>query len=382
MAKIEELKHLPEINFVETDVETMLSDAIRTYEEAFYDQTGKKKTLSPGDPVRIWIYSQVLKLYHAHMLIDKTAKKNLLYYAEDEPLDHLGARVGEEREEAKAAIVTVRINLSASQSNPVPIEEGTRASAANNIFFETTEYHEIPTGESSYEVEMTCTETGTIGNDFTPGQIDTLVDPIPYAESVENIDTSQGGAEKENNESLTRKIYLKPESFSTAGPELAYDFFTREYNQSIIDVSVDSPSAGVVDVRFLLEDGEIPDAAIIDGVKDYLSDKKRRPLTDNVTVQAPDQVSYDIDITYYISDDEEEFAQSIQNEVNKAVDEYILWQKIKIGRDINPSELIYKIRRAGAKRVEVTAPVFTTISNIEVASEGTININYGGLEDE
>ncbi|KXS49172.1 MAG: baseplate J family protein [Halanaerobium sp. T82-1] len=382
MAKIQELQHLPEINFVETDVETMLADAIESYEKAFYDQTGKKKTLAPGDPVRIWIYSQVLKQYQTNLLIDKVAKQNLLYYSTGEKLEHLAALLSVDKDGPQKAITTMEITLSAAQDNAVPIKAGTRVTPGNNIFFETTEYQEVPAGSTTYEFQVTCTEAGTIGNGFTAGQIDTLVDPIPYTESITNIDTSQNGAEEESDESLTRKTYLKPESFSVAGPEGAYIFFVKEFSQSIIDVVPTSPSPGVVDIRFILENGELPDQAIIDSLEEYLDFKKRRPLTDNVQVGAPVQVMYDIDLTYYISSNDEDIAQNIQDAVDQAISDYQKWQKTKIGRDINPDELKSRIKEAGAKRSVVAAPVFTQVQKTEVAAAANITINYGGLEDE
>jgi len=67
--------------------------------------------------------------------------------------------------------------------------------------------------------------------------------------------------------------------------------------------------------------------------------------------------------------------------VNNAVSEYVVWQKSKIGRSINPSELVRKVMQAGAKRVEVTSPVYTDLNDTQVAVEGSISVTYGGLED-
>jgi phage-related baseplate assembly protein len=382
LSNIEAFSKLPDVNFVDKDVETLLANMISDYEEAYFESTGQKKTLTPGDPIRIWIYSQALRIYTAYQLIDYSAKQNLLKYAEGDYLDNIGARIGVKRLEAKAAEATVRFTLSAVQSSAVSIPQGTRVSPGNNVYFATTQYAEIPAGSTYVDVKVECTETGTVGNGYTTGQINILVDPIQYIASVANLDTSQGGVDRESDDSLKERIFLKPESFSVAGPKDAYVFFTKEYNQSIEDVSVSSPSAGNIDVRFILKDGEIPDATIIQGVQDYLSDETRRPLTDNVTVQAPTQVNYDINITYYIRTADKDFVSSIQSKVDQAVEDYKKWQKSKIGRDINPSELIARVINAGAKRVEVTAPVYTAVSNTQVASDGITTVIYGGLEDE
>lgn len=382
MAKIEELKHLPEINFVETDVETMLSEAIEEYEQAYFDKTGKIKNLADGDPVRIWIYSQVLKLYHAYMLIEDSAKQNLLNYSKGDNLENLGARIGVKRDKGKKSITTMKLTLSSPQNKVISIPKGTRFTPGNQVYFKTLEYDEIPELQTEYNIIAECTEAGFIGNNFQPGQINILVDPLPYVKSVENIDVSEGGEDVESDESLTRKIYLKPESFSTAGPELAYNFFVLEYSSKILDVSVVTPAPGVVDIRFILENGEIPNESLLNEVKNYVSDKKRRPLTDKVNVYVPESVEYNIDFKYYISNENEKFAETIKKEVEKAVEEFIIWQKTKIGRDINPSELSYLIKKAGAKRVEIKKPTFKKINEIEIAKESQINVIYGGLEYE
>ena len=378
---IEAFRNLPDINFVNKDVETLLSEMVSEYEEAYFNATGERKTLADGDPIRIWIYAQALRLYGAYQLIDYSAKQNLLKYSSGNILDHLGARVGVIRLPASAAVATQKFTLSSVRPNPVAIPLGTRVSAGN-VFFATLEYAEIPAGELSIETEVRCLDPGTIGNGFAPGEINTLVDPIPFVESTENIDTSQGGADVEDDNSLRERIFLRPESFSTAGPRQAYIYFVKEFSSNIADVNVVSPSPGVVDIRFILQNGELPDSAIINGVLDYLSADIRRPLTDNVTANAPDVVNYDIDLTYYIKSSDSSFTSNIQAAVNQAVAEYVLWQKTKIGRDINPSELICRILSAGAKRVEIVEPEFIPLTDIQVAHAVNVTVNYGGLEDE
>ena len=75
-------------------------------------------------------------------------------------------------------------------------------------------------------------------------------------------------------------------------------------------------------------------------------------------------------------------AATIQSEVEKAVDDYVTWQTTEIGKDINPSELIKRVVAAGAKRAVVSAPVFTTVAETQVAQLGTRTVTYGGLEDD
>ncbi|GFN35913.1 hypothetical protein TXYLGN1_17000 [Tepidimicrobium xylanilyticum] len=48
---------------------------------------------------------------------------------------------------------------------------------------------------------------------------------------------------------------------------------------------------------------KIPTQDILDKVEAIVSAKNRRPLTDNVQVSAPAEVSYNINLNYYISVD-------------------------------------------------------------------------------
>jgi phage-related baseplate assembly protein len=68
--------------------------------------------------------------------------------------------------------------------------------------------------------------------------------------------------------------------------------------------------------------------------------------------------------------------------VANAVSEYITWQTSEIGRDINPDELLQRIKAAGVKRVEMSSPVFTVVKDTQVAQCSAQTVTYGGLEDD
>ncbi|WP_268807608.1 baseplate J/gp47 family protein [Tepidimicrobium xylanilyticum] len=53
----------------------------------------------------------------------------------------------------------------------------------------------------------------------------------------------------------------------------------------------------------LMKGRKIPTQDILDKVEAIVSAKNRRPLTDNVQVSAPAEVSYNINLNYYISVD-------------------------------------------------------------------------------
>ena len=371
---------LPEVSFAQKDITVILTEMISAYEQAYYNQTGQQITLYPGDPIRIFIYSQALREFQLRQLIDFSAKQNLLKYASGEYLDNFCAPFVE-RMKATKAKVSEKFTLSSPKSTIQIISKGTRVSAGS-VFFQTTEDVQIPIGDTEVICTLECLMAGTKGNNFTPGQINVLVDPLPWIASVTNIDTSQGGAETEDDESLRERMQQAPEGFSTAGPEGAYIFFAKQFNSAISDVKVKSPTPGAIDIRVLLDDGQLPSETFINELQEYLSDKNRRPLTDNVTVNVPSTANYNLELTYYITSDNVGKVLDIQNKVNSAVQGYITWQKSKIGRDINPSELIARLITAGAKRVVLTSPVYTAVSDTQVAIASGVNVTYGGLEND
>ncbi|WP_318253539.1 baseplate J/gp47 family protein [Selenomonas sp. AB3002] len=116
-------------------------------------------------------------------------------------------------------------------------------------------------------------------------------------------------------------------------------------------------------------------------VSNTLNARTVRPLTDQVSVLAPTVKSYNVTLTYYIDSDDATSAVAIQAAVQSAVSEFVAWQKEHLGRDINPTELYYRVRAAGAKRAVITEPVFAAVAASEVAIENTITVNFGGLED-
>lgn len=367
--------NLPDIAFVEKDPLLIEEELIKTYGET------AGVFLAEGDPRKKLLQSQVPIISGQRVNIDYSAKQNLLAYATGEYLDHIGILVGARRLPAAAAKTTERFTLSSIRSKPVTIPLGTRVTAGDGIFFSTLQEAIIPAGQSYVDAQMECTEAGAKGNNYSLGDLNTLVDPIPYVAAVSNITVPEGGADLEDDESFRERIQQAPESFSTAGPTGAYEYWAKTASVLIQDVSVSSPSPGVVDIRVLLENGEIPGQEILDAVYAICNDEKIRPLTDYVQVQAPEVVNYDLDVTYYIGKENASIAASLREKIEAAIMDYRIWQRTVLGRDINPSELIYQAIKAGAKRVVVPTPTYQLLEPYQVAKEQTVTVTYGGLED-
>ncbi len=379
---IPELENLPEVSFIDNiTLDDIQKQLLADFEERYEALTGKPCVLRRADPSALILYACSIQIFQALLYVDRAGKQDLLKYSYGGYMDNLAAIRGITRLPAKAAVTTIRFTLSEAMPGVVVIPKGTRATNGE-IYFQTDEYAEIPAGEISVDISSTCQTEGISGNNIPVGEISILVDTLPYVKSVSNTEITSGGADIESDDNLAERIYLAPSGYSVAGPDDAYEYHTMEFNQEIIDVKVSSPAPTEVEIRFLIGEGEIPTNTVIKGLEEYLQDNNIRPLTDKVKVLAPEQQKFNISLTYYINRSDSAKANSIQNAVNTAIGEYIRWQTYTIGRDINPSELTKRIVEAGAKRVEVTAPVFTKITVTTVARIGEMSVTYGGLEDD
>lgn len=379
----------PDIDFTDTDVETLLNGLIMSFEQY------AKRTLYPADPIKLLLCWFADLLIQERVIINESAKQNVPRYAEGAYLDSLAEIFKDtERLQAQPAKTVLRFTISMAQPSAQIIPKGTRATVDGEITFETIEAAIINPGEIYADVDAVCitteidTETGremtigTKGNGFMPGQISQIVDPFPFFEQVRNVTTSNGGANRETDKAFYERLRDSMESFSTAGPFGAYVYWAKTASAKIADVKPTSPEPGVVDIRVLLENGEIPDEQMIQLVLDTVSADKVRPFTDYVKVSAPDVVKYTIDITYFIPTQGENSYAVIQKNVENVLNQFKKWQSEKMGRDINPAKLTEMLMGTGIKRVEIRSPAFTPIEDNAVAVLESENIIFGGVEDE
>ena len=386
---IDTVKNLPDISFIDNkSLEDVQGELITAYQDKLEEITGLPVELERGDPARIILLALSLVFYQALQAIDKAGKMNFLKYAYGDYLDNLAAtRTGITRKEAAPATVNVRWALEQARQSATPIPEGTRVTADGSIFFASTEYAEIPAGETAITITMQCTQTGVDGNGFAPGEITTMADPIAFISSVANTDTSSGGTDIEDDDSLRERTFLAPSGFSTAGPEEAYRYRCLNFSSAIADVAILGPDeegtpAGTVDIRILMDGGGGPTESFKESLLEYLDDAPVRPLTDSITISGPTEVSYSITLTYYIAESSKASAATIQEAVRTAINEYAAWQSARIGRDINPDELLARVKNAGAKRVTLSSPAYTVLAPTQIAALANKTVSYGGIEDD
>lgn len=409
---------LPDVQFANTDARE-IEAAIITGFEAASRMAGNAVTLYDGDPRRLFLQAIALLIIHQNVLIDQTGKGNLLRFAGEATIQDLGWLYGPrgDRLQPSFAITTIEFTLSTQRSQTTTIPAGTRV-VAGDLTFSTITNLDIPAGEMTRSVVAQSLEAGPQANGMVPGQVLQIMDRTPFVDSAINTTESAGGANLESLEAYRMRLREVPESFSTAGPDGAYEFWAKTTNPGIIDVAVWMPDLdmdvweqlmtemgvttgdpvqwyerfmhlcrtigtgpGNVNVVPLMEGGQLPTQDILDAVYEMCNARNIRPLTDFLHVKAPVAVEYDLDFTYFIDRSRATEAVQIQQRIaNEAVPDYLAWQNGKIGRAIIPDELTKRCISAGARRLEIRSPVFTPLERGEVPHVMSIEHIYGGLE--
>ncbi|MCC8080181.1 MAG: baseplate J/gp47 family protein [Oscillospiraceae bacterium] len=371
--------------FVSTDTSALTASLISAYETI----TGV--TVRPASPERLFILWVADIIVQTRALINYAANQNIPSRASGENLDALGELFyGTERPAAKAATCTMRFYISEAQSSSILIPAGTRVTdTSSTLYWETTEDVYVAIGDTYADVSAECQTAGTAGNGYAAGQINTLVDVFSYYSSCENITESANGSDEATDEEYYELLRASMDAISTAGAQGGYIYWAKTVSTEIADVIANSPEAGYVNIYVLMSDGSIAGEETKAAVLEVCNADDVRPLTDYVSVEDPDTVSYDIAFTYYISSATTRSASDIEADVETAAEDYKTWQSGKLGRDINPSKLVSLVMAVdGVKRVDVESPTFTELETgssgaaPSVAAVGSTTITNGGYEDE
>lgn len=370
--------------FTETDSGAIMTELISGYEKI----TGR--TLLPADPDRIFISWIAAVIVAERARQNYIGNQNIPSRSSGANLDALGEYIYSlSRPGASEAKCTVRFHISESQETSILIPRGTRVSNGGTVIFKTIEDKYVEIGETFADVETACENAGINGNGFLPGQINTLidVDRILYYVSCENINISHGGADEATDLEYFSLMRSHTGGFSNAGPEDAYVYLAKSVSTDIADVKALNDGPGRVAIYALMNDGTPATEEIKTAIVTACRPDNKRPMTDYVDSKDPECVNVDLSITYYIPTNAASAASEIENRVKDAVEEYIKWQCTKLGRDIDPSELIYRVKQTGIKRADVSAPNFVQLENgdngtPQVAKFLNVKIINGGYEDD
>ena len=373
-----------EYQFIPTDTDSVISIAVAMYEKL----TGT--VVHPASPEMQFIRWVSNIIIQERVLNNYTGNQNIPSRAEGENLDALAELTYlRERPESKAATCKMKFSISEAQDTAILIPAGTRITDTNGtLTWETVADVYVPIGQTSAEIQAQCQTVGIIGNGYAVGQINALVDVYDYYSECKNVTASEGGADRATDDEYYELMRDSMDAFSCAGARGGYIYWAKQVSTEIADVVANSPTPGVVKIYVLMEGGALAGAQMKSEVLAACSEDRRRPLTDQVSVADAEVVTYNINFTYYLQNGRTKSAAEIAAAVNEAVEQYKAWQCAKLGRDINPDELREYLYHTGVKRIELTAPVFTSLRDgsnktvPQVARVGTVTITNGGYEDE
>lgn len=337
--------------------------------------------LYSGDERRIFANAMIVLMCSLYADLNEKAKLRLLRFAKAETLDYLGERVDCFRLQKEYSVSVERYKLAAPLSMNVTVPKGSTVSPDGVLIFETTEVGVITAGELYVDIPIKAQNGGSVYNGYAPGTITTQVSNVPYIVSVENIETTTKGDDGEpyplsdnhpdgddgtGDNNYRERIRKAPAGFSTAGPGDAYEYFALSADARIEDAKATSnQQAGRTDITVMVKDIKIPTQEILEKVLKSCSAKNRRPMNDEVHAYGPAIKKYDIELKYFVTEETEADAVLAIENKSGAIDQYINWQSAKLKRDINPDKLRTFLINAGAKRVEITKPIFTDLGTTD-----------------
>lgn len=393
--------------FIDTTTGTLTEKLIAAYESI----CGVK--VYPASPERLFIAWVEAAILDERVLTNWTGNQNIPSRADGANLDALSELFyTQKRPEAKSAECTVRFRITAAQTSAILIPAGTRVTEGSlrsgvrgeeKLIWETEEDISVPAGTLYADGLVRCQTPGVAANGIMPGKIDTAVDLWDYIDGCENITVTDGGTDAATDAEFYELMRQSMEAFSVAGPSGAYKYHAMQVSPELSDVIAVNPKkddlgnpidgAGIVEIYALGPDGFEASETMKAAILEACSADGVRPLTDHVFVKDPILVPYTIDLTYYLPRTSPLGGAAIVAAVNKAVEEYKAWQSAKLGRDINPSQLIGMLMDCGIKRVVVRSPAFTELSDgsfedpsdyrkPQYANCAAVNIVNGGVEDE
>ena len=339
-----------EVKIVDDDLAQSLAAMIADYEQ----RAGK--VLQPAHIERLLINTFAYREHLLRQQVNEAYRQQHPRFATGLMLDLCGDDVSTPRLQAQPALTTLRFTAGLSGLEQIAVPKGTRVNAGQTGFV-TTESALLTAVQSSAEVAAECTETGTVGNGWSVGQINSPAERLhPTIDvAVSNTTVSAGGVEIEGDEAYRERVLLAPESFSVAGPVGAYQYWARQASPAVVDVHVANdtdgggqPIGGRVAVTVLAKDG-LPNAELIGKIQAALSAEKRRPLCDTVVVKAPTAVDYTLDaeLTLFTGTD----ARTAKAAAEQAWAAYEAARRSRLGLDIVPLDIQTALKVAGVYNV-------------------------------
>lgn len=280
---------------------------------------GPKRTLFPAQVEMVLIHM----IAYALSLLGKEAQfaadQRWILFATGNNLDVAAANNSTFRLKASSASCTLQFALAEVQNSDVFVAKGTHIGTSTSaaIYFVTQDDLLIRSGDLTGTITAHASEPGTVGNGFDIGEISKPLDLLPATLTVTNMDASTGGAAEESDDALRFRAMAAHDRISKAGPIASYKQQVRAFSPSIVDVEVTRPQEGHIWVYPLLDTGA-PNAATLSDIDDWMSPLDKRPQGDNVTVKAPEAITFTVSGTVRFAGDPVTIQNLVEDEIARA----------------------------------------------------------------
>lgn len=191
--------------------------------------------------------------------------------------------------------------------------------------------------------------------------------------------TNNTPAVMEDDERFRRRIQLKIEAFSVAGPSGAYVYHALTADPTLRDATAISPAPGSVRVTIMNDgDNPVPTDAQVAAVLAALNAEDCRPLTDNVQVVKVSviDVNVEAELTLYPGPD----AALVQAEAVEAVQK-LVDESERLGYDLKRSALFGRLHVEGVQSVNLISPAADVAAGDgEFVKVGTVSVTVAGRD--
>ena len=300
-------------------------------------QSRLNRSIAPADIEQLLINAFAYREQLLRTMINATARQCLVDFATGMALDYLGKLLGVTRLPASASETTIQYNLVPGHA-ALTLPAGLRVQSIDGLAtFALAAPISVDALTNTVQGVAICATPGSAGNAYAPGGVAIILDPQPYLQTASNIDVTTGGSDAETDDQLRARIEEAPAAFSVAGPTEAYEYFAKSANPGIVDVAVDSNQPGTVQIYPLMSGGVIPGPEVLAQVLAVCNGDRVRPLTDTVSVFAPEVVNYDIVVELTVFTDAVQ--STVLSQVSAALTQYQSDGLNTLGRDVVLSQI-------------------------------------------
>lgn len=220
--------------------------AWRTWLLAEFERRANR-TLYPDQTEHLLVETAAYAMSLMAEAMQTAATANFTVHNEGQHLDDKAAEVGIFRLLAQRARCSVMATVPEVAPQDIRIPAGTQLFGGGVAFGLVSELV-IERNTTFARGEAIALEPGTASNGFAADALTASLNSIAPGLRLFNDDVSAGGTERESDERLRQSAVDGPEAFGRRGHWAGYGLAVRRVSPDIVDVAIDRPSPGRIDL--------------------------------------------------------------------------------------------------------------------------------------